>query len=385
MVNPLLVEKTLGNEFIKGIENMELIVPIIIMLIMVTAEALILQFVKKQTVNWTDIIFNLNSGHLVLWLFRGLELICYQYVFSHFSFDLFINIPDYFLWIFAILAWDLGFYWEHRLIHKIPFLWAVHIVHHQGEHFNLSLAVRNSWYSSLTSIPFFAILAIIGVPTPVFFAVSLFHYSIQFFNHNALTPKLGILEYIFVTPQHHRVHHLKNEYYSNHNFSGSFIFWDKLFASFAPHPKDEINHYGSSGVISLNPFWANNLPFMKLLNIKFRPIENRSYCISNLALVTGGLLLFALTICYIYDYGYGYHDVNLDQYLLFIVLVLGTIALGGVSEGRNWGIYCWVCVSWFLPLYFILHQHWGACYWLICMWLIAMHSIFILIMWFKNK
>ncbi|WP_268602262.1 sterol desaturase family protein, partial [Escherichia coli] len=66
----------------------------------------------------------------------------------------------------ALLASDFGFYWLHRLHHRFRLLWAVHVVHHQGEHFNLSLGVRNSWYSSLTSIPFFLLLALAGVPRP---------------------------------------------------------------------------------------------------------------------------------------------------------------------------------------------------------------------------
>ncbi|MCL4038959.1 sterol desaturase family protein, partial [Escherichia coli] len=69
----------------------------------------------------------------------------------------------------------------------------------------LSLGVRNSWYSSLTSIPFFMLLAMLGVPLQVFLAVSIIHYSWQFFNHNALTPKLGWLEKVLITPSHHRV------------------------------------------------------------------------------------------------------------------------------------------------------------------------------------
>ncbi|UMY06155.1 hypothetical protein MJ570_06360 [Escherichia coli] len=51
----------------------------------------------------------------------------------------------------------------------------VHVVHHQGEHYNLSLGVRNSWYSSLTLILFFMLLAMLGVPLQVFGG---FYYSL---------------------------------------------------------------------------------------------------------------------------------------------------------------------------------------------------------------
>lgn len=358
----------------------ELILPLLIMLILIAAEVFVLQYIKKVTINWSDIIFNLNSGHLMLWLFRGLELVCYHYIFTHFSLNFFIHVPIILIWIFTLFAWDCGFYWLHRLHHKIPALWAIHIVHHQGENFNLSLAVRNSWYSSLTSIPFFAILAIIGVPTPIFISVSIFHYSIQFFNHNAITPQLGVLENILVTPTHHKVHHIKDKYYSNHNFSGSFIFWDKLFGTFEATPTHKKVQYGSYGTMSQNPFWASMLPFMQLLNIPYMP-KGSSYRVSNSVLVSGGLFLFALVLSYIFDYGYGYDNANITQYLLFSCLVLASIALGGIAEGKRWGILTWLFLGWFIPLFYTLFLNWTAFYWLFFMWLIALHSTITFILW----
>ena len=44
----------------------------------------------------------------------------------------------------------------------------------------MSLGIRNSWYSSLTSIPFFLMLAVIGIPTEVFISVGAVHYFVQF-------------------------------------------------------------------------------------------------------------------------------------------------------------------------------------------------------------
>lgn len=158
----------------------ELLFPVLFMLFFVCAEACILQFTRRQNIDWLDIIFNLNSGHIMLWFFRCLEVLCYGFVLEHFSLNLFEGWSAVGVWLFTLLAWDVGFYWLHRLHHQLRLLWAVHVVHHQGENYNLSLGVRNSWYSSLTSIPFFLVLALAGVPLSVFLAVSIVHYSIQF-------------------------------------------------------------------------------------------------------------------------------------------------------------------------------------------------------------
>src|SRR5699024_3092268 len=113
----------------------------------------------------------------------------------------------------------------------LPLLWAVHVVHHQGEHFNLSLGIRNSWYSSLSDLPFIIGLAVIGVPLPVFIIVSSMHYGIQFYNHNGLMGEFDWLKRFIVTPSYHRIHHAMAPVYRNRNFAGTFVFWDRLFGT----------------------------------------------------------------------------------------------------------------------------------------------------------
>jgi sterol desaturase/sphingolipid hydroxylase (fatty acid hydroxylase superfamily) len=49
------------------------------------------------------------------------------------------------------------------------------------------------------------------------------------------------LEYIFITPATHRVHHSMNPTHFNKNF-GTLSFWDKLFGTY--HPPDEVTSFG---------------------------------------------------------------------------------------------------------------------------------------------
>lgn len=87
----------------------DLLFPIISMVLLVLAEAGVLQFTGRQKVDWLDVIFNINSGHMMLWLFRCLEVLCYGLVINHFSLGLFDNAPVILLWLFTILAWDSAF------------------------------------------------------------------------------------------------------------------------------------------------------------------------------------------------------------------------------------------------------------------------------------
>jgi len=47
-------------------------------------------------------------------------------------------------WVLLFLAVDFFYYWFHRLSHEVNALWAAHVVHHQSEEYNLSVALRQS-------------------------------------------------------------------------------------------------------------------------------------------------------------------------------------------------------------------------------------------------
>jgi sterol desaturase/sphingolipid hydroxylase (fatty acid hydroxylase superfamily) len=52
------------------------------------------------------------------------------------------------------------------------------------------------------------------------------------FVHTEIVRKLGWLEYAFVTPSHHRVHHASNDRYIDKNMGMVLILWDKMFGTF---------------------------------------------------------------------------------------------------------------------------------------------------------
>ncbi len=63
----------------------------------------------------------------------------------------------------AILGWDFIYYWNHRFMHESRWLWAIHVVHHSSERYNLSTALRQPVADGLTmSVPY-GLLALVGV------------------------------------------------------------------------------------------------------------------------------------------------------------------------------------------------------------------------------
>ena len=72
------------------------------------------------------------------------------------------------VWCGAFLAIDFLYYWFHRLSHEWNGLWAFHVVHHQSEEYNLTVALRQSAFGGLVGWVFYVPLALIGVSPIVF-------------------------------------------------------------------------------------------------------------------------------------------------------------------------------------------------------------------------
>ncbi|HSG97798.1 MAG TPA: sterol desaturase family protein [Woeseiaceae bacterium] len=162
------------------------------------------------------------------------------------------------LWVTAAIAWDFCYYWFHRFSHEISVLWAAHAVHHQSEEYNLSTALRQTSTGFLFGWIFYLPLFAVGFPLEVLLTVNAVNLIYQFWVHTRLIGKLGPLEWVLMTPSHHRVHHAQNERYIDKNYGGMFIVWDRLFGTFEAERDDEPVVYGvRKPLASWNPFWAN--------------------------------------------------------------------------------------------------------------------------------
>lgn len=160
------------------------------------------------------------------------------------------------LWILGFLVMDCAYYWFHRFSHEINFLWAAHAVHHQSEYYNLSVALRQSWVQQIFSGIFYLPLAVLGIPTEMFFLLNAMNTLSQYWIHTQLIGHLGVLEHFLNTPSHHRVHHGTDDPYVDKNYAGALIIWDRMFGTFIA--EDQSPRYGVIKPLrSWNPVWAN--------------------------------------------------------------------------------------------------------------------------------
>lgn len=135
--------------------------------------------------------------------------------------------------LIGFLVRDFVQWWVHRLLHKVPFLWEFHKVHHSVAQMGFAAHLRYHWmenvvYRTLEYLP----LALIGIGLRDFFIIHIFTLAVGHFNHSNFRLNLGPLKYIFNNPQMHIWHHaydLPEDRKTGVNFGITLSLWDYLF------------------------------------------------------------------------------------------------------------------------------------------------------------
>jgi len=221
-------------------------------------ELLAARFLERDVYRLSDSVSDLSCGILqqVLEVFLKTVLFSgYAWLFArHRLFD----VPSGAAWAWAacFLGVDFLYYWFHRFSHEVNAGWAAHVVHHQSEEYNLTVALRQGAFQPAISWVFYLPLALLGFAPAMFLAASSFNTLYQFWIHTRLVGRLGPLELVLNTPSHHRVHHGRNPAYIDRNHGGTLIVWDRLFGTFAEEEREPA--YGiTRPLASFNPVWAN--------------------------------------------------------------------------------------------------------------------------------
>ena len=230
-------------------------------------------FMKLKVNRLFDTISSLSSGVTnVIKDVLGLSIviISYGWLVDHFAL---LHIKStIFLYLIAFVGLDFAGYWTHRFSHVVNIFWNRHIIHHSSEEYNLACALRQS-VSEIFAIftILFLPMALLGVPAKVVGIIAPLHLFAQFWYHTRLIGKMGFLEYIIVTPSHHRVHHAINPIYMDKNYSQIFIIWDKIFGTFQPELDTEIPVYGvTKPVQTWNPWIINYQHIWQLIKDAWR-------------------------------------------------------------------------------------------------------------------
>ncbi len=229
-------------------------------LILIAIENIAGHFMGVSTLRAFDTISSLSSGITnVVKDVLGLSIIIISYQWMVDKVALFHIETTWLLYVLAFIGIDFSGYWVHRWSHEVNVFWNRHVIHHSSEEFNLPCALRQSVSEIIALFTFtFLPMALLGIPGKVIAVVAPIQLFAQFWYHTRLIGKMGWLEYIIVTPSHHRVHHAINPIYMDKNYSQIFILWDKWFGTFQPELPDVPPVYGiTKAVNTWNPWIIN--------------------------------------------------------------------------------------------------------------------------------
>ncbi len=198
---------------------------------------------RKDLFRYESSVSNVSIGiaeRLIDIFIAGSFIPLYFWIYEHYRL---FDIPKHWsLWIVVLLVTDFIWYWYHRLGHKVNFFWAAHIVHHQSEEFNFTVAARITTFQAVIRDSFWCLLPFIGFDPHMVSIMLILHGAYSFFTHTRMGKNLGWLEHVLITPSLHGVHHASNEKYLDKNFGDVFVFWDKLFGTF--QKEEEQPRYG---------------------------------------------------------------------------------------------------------------------------------------------
>lgn len=236
-----------------------IVLSIPIFFILIGVELLVERFTHQKIYRLQDAIANLSCGitsqlsGLFLKIF-GIGI--YQFLFEHFAL-MELDYSTWWYWVLLVLLVDHSYYWAHRMSHEVNLFWGGHVVHHQSEEYNLSVALRQSSLQVIWTFAFSLPIAFLGFRTLDFALISAFNTLYQFWIHTETIGKLPRwFEFIFNTPSHHRVHHGRDPKYIDKNHAGSLIIWDRMFGTF--QEEEEKPTYGITRPLnSWNPIYAN--------------------------------------------------------------------------------------------------------------------------------
>ncbi len=145
------------------------------------------------------------------------------------------------------LAYELGYWFNHWLSHKVPFLWEFHKVHHSAE---VLTPVTNFRVHPVYALVFANILAAFAAIANGFghyafgdtayqyafsdtnlILVLFIHTYVHLQHSHVWMPFTGWLGRVLISPAHHQIHHSGNPKHFNRNFGSCLALWDWIFGT----------------------------------------------------------------------------------------------------------------------------------------------------------
>jgi sterol desaturase/sphingolipid hydroxylase (fatty acid hydroxylase superfamily) len=135
--------------------------------------------------------------------------------------------------VVALLIADMATYFRHRLFHASALLWRFHRIHHSMEELYW---IRSAYTHPLEQLCILTAImlpiALLGAGEGVVAIVAFVFGLSGLLQHANIDSRSLVLNYVFATPEVHRIHHSTDEQRSHSNFSAFFVLMDLLFGTY---------------------------------------------------------------------------------------------------------------------------------------------------------
>ena len=137
------------------------------------------------------------------------------------------------LFILSFILLDLGEYIYHIIMHKYQHLWLFHSVHHSDEKVDVTSTLREHPIETIIRLALLIVwITILGVPIWALFLrqfIQLFSNLLSHSNFNFSEKANHYINFVFVTPNSHHIHHHARLPLTNTNYGDVLSIWDRLF------------------------------------------------------------------------------------------------------------------------------------------------------------
>ena len=147
----------------------------------------------------------------------------------------------------ALVLLDLtAQYWAHYLLHKVRWMWRLHVIHHSDTKVDATTGTRlHPGDFAVREVVALAALVLTGAPLAFYVIYRVTTIFFTFLTHaNFSLPKRvdALLSLVFVTPDMHKFHHHFERPWTDMNFGGILSVWDRMFGTFVYGDPREVNY-----------------------------------------------------------------------------------------------------------------------------------------------
>jgi sterol desaturase/sphingolipid hydroxylase (fatty acid hydroxylase superfamily) len=178
---------------------------------------------------------------------------------------------------------DLVFYFIHLMLHKVPFLWEFHKIHHSAVTLNpvtqyrihpVELFINNMGYVLISALTMgvFDYFSKEQISPVLFLGANVFSFAFLLWGANLRHSHVKLkyfnfLEKFFMSPYQHQIHHSTNPKHFNKNLGARLSLWDYLFGTLIKSKETENLKFGLGKDENQNyaSFWQNiSRPFINI-------------------------------------------------------------------------------------------------------------------------